>query len=277
MESIRAPRTPGRTIISSRCRAIPIDPRLVAPTIPFREEGTRVRARDCRGLRQLAGLSRKRAAHARHDARRRRAVAPPPSGPYPIVLAHGLFGFTNIGPLDYFYGVAPVLEAQGRTVFATAVDPVQTLRRARRAARRRHRAIPRATGAPKVVIIGHSQGGLDARWAASHDPDAVAAVITIATPHLGSPVADVAMGLAPGDAQAALDALADLVRALRDQLRGRATGFDDGRRRRVQRRDARRTRRDVLVGRRPFEPRRAPTTARPARRSPASGTAASTR
>ncbi len=133
-----------------------------------------------------------------------------PSGPYPIVLAHGLFGFTNIGPLDYFYGVAPVLEAQGRTVIATAVDPVQSsdVRGAQLVADIEQ--VRASTGASKVVIIGHSQGGLDARWAASHDPDAVAAVITIATPHLGSPVADVAAGVAPGDAQAALDALADL-------------------------------------------------------------------
>ena len=138
------------------------------------------------------------------------AAIPPPSGPYPIVLAHGLFGFTNIGPLDYFYGVAPVLEAQGRTVIATAVDPVQSsdVRGAQLVADIEQ--VRASTGASKVVIIGHSQGGLDARWAASHDPDAVAAVITIATPHLGSPVADVAAGVAPGDAQAALDALADL-------------------------------------------------------------------
>ncbi|HEY3807227.1 MAG TPA: alpha/beta fold hydrolase [Kofleriaceae bacterium] len=131
-------------------------------------------------------------------------------GPYPIVLAHGLFGFTNIGPLDYFYGVAPVLEAQGRTVVANAVDPVQSsdVRGAQLVADIEQ--VRAQTGAAKVIIIGHSQGGLDARWAASHDPDAVAAVITIATPHRGSPVADVALGLAPGDAQAALDAIADL-------------------------------------------------------------------
>jgi triacylglycerol lipase len=138
------------------------------------------------------------------------APTPTPHGPYPIVLAHGLFGFTNIGPLDYFYGIAPVLEAQGRTVVATAVDPVQSsdVRGAQLVADIEQ--IRQQTGAPKVVIIGHSQGGLDARWAATNDPDAVAAVITIATPHRGSPVADVALGLAPGDAQAALDALADL-------------------------------------------------------------------
>jgi triacylglycerol lipase len=136
------------------------------------------------------------------------ALAALPHGPYPIILAHGLFGFTNIGPLDYFYGIAPVLEAQGRTVIATSVDPVQSSVVRGQQLVTQIEQIRAQTGAAKVVIIGHSQGGLDARWAATNDPDAVAAVITVATPHLGSPVADVALGLAPGDAQAALDVLA---------------------------------------------------------------------
>ncbi|HEY0254460.1 MAG TPA: alpha/beta fold hydrolase, partial [Kofleriaceae bacterium] len=67
------------------------------------------------------------------------------------------------------------------------------------------------TGAAKVVIIGHSQGGLDARWAAAHDPSSVAAVVTVATPHRGSPVADVALGVLPGDSSAALDILGNLI------------------------------------------------------------------
>jgi triacylglycerol lipase len=131
-----------------------------------------------------------------------------PHGPYPIVLAHGLFGFTSIGPLDYFYGIAPVLEAQGRTVIATSVDPVQSSVVRGQQLVAQIEQIRTQYNADKVVIIGHSQGGRDARWAATNDPDAVAAVITVATPHLGSPVADVALGLAPGDEQAALDALA---------------------------------------------------------------------
>jgi triacylglycerol lipase len=131
-----------------------------------------------------------------------------PHGPYPIILAHGLFGFTNIGPLDYFYGIAPVLQAQGRTVIATSVDPVQSSVVRGQQLVTQIEQIRTQYNADKVVIIGHSQGGLDARWAATNDPDAVAAVITVATPHLGSPVADVALGLAPGDAQAALDTLA---------------------------------------------------------------------
>ena len=129
--------------------------------------------------------------------------------PYPIVLAHGLFGFSSLGPLDYFYGISAALTASGRVVFAPRVDAVQgpEIRGAQLVA-----AIEDArakTGARKVIVIGHSQGGLDARWAAMHDADSVAAVVTVATPHRGSPVADVAFGVLPGSSSAALDVLAN--------------------------------------------------------------------
>ena len=133
-----------------------------------------------------------------------------PHGPYPIVLVHGLFGFSKIGPLEYFYGVPELYTARGRQVFTPQLDAIQAsevrgaeLVTAIEAARKQ-------TGAAKVVLIGHSQGGFDARWAAANDPDAVAAVVTLGTPHRGSPVADVASGLLPGDAAAALSALANL-------------------------------------------------------------------
>ncbi len=130
--------------------------------------------------------------------------------PYPIVLAHGLFGFSKIGPLDYFYGVIPVLEASGRTVVAKQVDAVQSsdVRGAQLVQIIEDTIV--ATGADKVIVIGHSQGGIDARWAAAHDSAHVAAVVTIGTPHRGSPIADVATAIAPGDSSAALNALGTL-------------------------------------------------------------------
>ncbi len=133
-----------------------------------------------------------------------------PHGPYPIVLAHGLFGFDSIGPLDYFYGIPAALEANGRTVFTPRVDAVQSAEIRGAQLVTAIEAARAQTGAAKVIVIGHSQGGIDARWAAWDDPDAVAAVVTIATPHRGSPVADVAEAIAPGDSTAALSALADL-------------------------------------------------------------------
>src|SRR5581483_3844953 len=32
---------------------------------------------------------------------------------YPLILVHGLDGFKNIGPIDYFYGVADALGKDG--------------------------------------------------------------------------------------------------------------------------------------------------------------------
>jgi triacylglycerol lipase len=138
------------------------------------------------------------------------ATAIPSTGPYPIVFVHGLFGFDKIGPLEYFYGVPELYTQRGRTVFTPRLDAIQA---SDVRGQELVTAIEQArvmTGASKVVLIGHSQGGMDARWAASHDPDAIAAVVTIGTPHRGSPVADVASGVLPGDADAALSALADL-------------------------------------------------------------------
>ena len=68
------------------------------------------------------------------------------------------------------------------------------------------------TGAAKVNIIGHSQGGLDARVVANLRPDLVASVVTISTPHHGSPIGDVAMKfLADPNFAAIVDALVKLI------------------------------------------------------------------
>lgn len=52
------------------------------------------------------------------------------------------------------------------------------------------RAVRRATGAKKVVLVGHSMGGLAARaYLQFHSADDVAALVTVGTPHAGSPLA----------------------------------------------------------------------------------------
>src|SRR3954464_1969167 len=40
---------------------------------------------------------------------------------YPIILVHGLFGFDNIGPLEYFYGIPEDLRANGAKVYVAQV------------------------------------------------------------------------------------------------------------------------------------------------------------
>lgn len=121
-----------------------------------------------------------------------------PDEPYPIVFAHGFFGFEEFAGQNfatYFYGVKAALAAEGEVAFTPAVDPFNdsTYRGAQLAVH--IEAILAETGRKKVVIIGHSQGGLDARVVAHDRPDLVAAVITVATPHRGTPVADVVLQL----------------------------------------------------------------------------------
>ena len=115
--------------------------------------------------------------------------------PYPIVLAHGFFGFEAFAGLDairYFFGVKDELAKNGETlVFTPAVDPFNDSKTRGAQLLAEIQKILEQTGYEKVNIIGHSQGGLDARVVAHDRPDLVASVTTIATPHYGTPLADV--------------------------------------------------------------------------------------
>lgn len=133
--------------------------------------------------------------------------------PAPFVLAHGFFGFNDFagaGFVDYFWDVRETLEAdQDVRVFTPAVDPFNdSTTRGEQLLAEVERVVAQ-TGAQKVNLIGHSQGGLDARVVASLRPDLVESVTTIATPHQGSPIADGVLALVPpgATAQAISDAL----------------------------------------------------------------------
>uniref|UniRef100_A0A8H7KAK1 GPI inositol-deacylase n=1 Tax=Bionectria ochroleuca TaxID=29856 RepID=A0A8H7KAK1_BIOOC len=113
----------------------------------------------------------------------------PATPTYPIVLAHGLLGFSEIKlaqalpSLQYWHGIQDALEQAGATVIT-----------ATRAASLRDQI---AAARPSAVnIVAHSMGGLDARYLASClAPDSVAikSITTIATPHRGSHFADFLM------------------------------------------------------------------------------------
>ena len=114
----------------------------------------------------------------------------------PIVLAHGLFGFRRIGlgPVTlawYFRGIPGLLREAGNRVLVTRVHPTAGV--ARRA-EKLGRDILGAFPDEPVHLIGHSMGGLDAR-ALLADPawrGRILSLTTIATPHLGSSIADFA-------------------------------------------------------------------------------------
>lgn len=129
--------------------------------------------------------------------------------PYPVLLAHGMAGFDSVGAVDYFYQVAADLRGRGEVVFSAQVTSVaDSLQRGEQLAPQVDRAL-RDSGACKVNIIAHSQGGLDARYVISSKGygDRVAALVTVGTPHRGSPVADAALGLLPGLGYGVADAV----------------------------------------------------------------------
>lgn len=122
--------------------------------------------------------------------------------PYPIVLCHGFFGFNDFagaGFLTYFYKVKQTLQNQGEyQIYTPSVDPFGSSDARAKQLDAQINEILKQTGKAKVVLVGHSQGGLDARIIAHDHPEKVAALLTVATPHQGSPVADAVLVLTPG-------------------------------------------------------------------------------
>ncbi|MBV8635472.1 MAG: triacylglycerol lipase, partial [Burkholderiaceae bacterium] len=115
----------------------------------------------------------------------------------PIVLVHGLFGFDNIGPVEYFYGIPEALRSGGAQVFVTQVSAANSTEVRGEQLLAEVQQILAATGASKVNLIGHSHGGPTARYVASVRPDLVASVSTVGGVNKGSPVADILLGVAP--------------------------------------------------------------------------------
>jgi len=117
---------------------------------------------------------------------------------YPIVLSHGM-GYTAGGLLGigYWYNIPSTLTSNGANVFISNQTAMAST--ADRAAQLKTfvQQVLATTGASKVNIIGHSQGGLDARYMISNLGMApyVASLTTVCSPNRGSSVADVLLGL----------------------------------------------------------------------------------
>ena len=149
---------------------------------------------------------------ATHDARN------------PVVLVHGMAGFRPITSiLDYFYRVRRTMTARGHQVFAAQTDPFQAISyRARQLAVQVDEVL-RITGAPRVHLVAHSQGGLDARYMISSlgYGDRVATLTSIATPHHGVGLVDMALETGP----TIVGHIAKIVNALSDALLGGKADF----------------------------------------------------
>jgi triacylglycerol lipase len=126
----------------------------------------------------------------------------------PIVLAHGIFRFDilrllvknetgiDLGP-HYFRGMVDHLRAKGLDATESDVSFCGTVERRSQQLKKHVISVLERASAPKVHIIAHSMGGLDARkmivdeGMASH----VASVTTIGTPHQGTVSADLGLKL----------------------------------------------------------------------------------
>jgi triacylglycerol lipase len=136
--------------------------------------------------------------------------------PLPIVLVHGLFGFDRIGvpgvKLHYFRGIVKHLESLGCHAHAVRLPAAKSV------PERAKILVDRITALDhdKVDIIAHSLGGLDARYALSKLGLAsrVRSLVTIGTPHHGTPLASFATNGALGLARKAVGVLGFKLEAL---------------------------------------------------------------
>jgi triacylglycerol lipase len=116
----------------------------------------------------------------------------------PIVLHHGFMGVGDIriGPvkLSYFRGIDRAIAGRGHPTIVPHVHPSGSIElRARQLKEQILRGLKAQNiERERVLVIAHSMGGLDARYMISKlgMDDSVVALLTITTPHRGSPYAD---------------------------------------------------------------------------------------
>jgi triacylglycerol lipase len=139
---------------------------------------------------------------------------PPPAGSPKVgfVLAHGLGGSVD----SYDPAIVEALRADGFYVLRDAVPPVESV--AVRAASLRTQVDTFIAGSQldRVHVIAHSMGGLDARYLIStlgYAPK-IKSLTTLQTPHRGSPLADIALGLTESLAASQQDAILAITEVL---------------------------------------------------------------
>jgi hypothetical protein len=134
------------------------------------------------------------------------------ASPHHVLLVPGFFGFANLGDFVYFGHVrdllaqfGPALGVRGEVRVVHTVPTASLRRRAALLAEEVSRVLDERGGV--VSIVGHSSGGLDARLVATREASlptevdvercarAIRAVVTVATPHHGTPVAEFFNGL----------------------------------------------------------------------------------
>jgi triacylglycerol lipase len=107
---------------------------------------------------------------------------------YPVVLLHGFGVLGSIGKSGQQHSLAMNLRKHGVTAYAPNVAPYTTVPARAALWKERLQFILEETGVPRVNIIAHSMGGLDARFMISRldGYKHVASLTTKSTPHRGS-------------------------------------------------------------------------------------------
>lgn len=122
----------------------------------------------------------------------------------PIILTHGLAGW----PFDK--SLKPHLEGLGYTVFMPTVSPFGPIKYRAEELRGKIDTFLDSVGAESGIIIAHSMGGPDARWLlceAGLSYDRIDAVLTIASPHRGTAIADFVVDNVPSLLQFGVNSL----------------------------------------------------------------------
>ena len=110
---------------------------------------------------------------------------------YPTIFVHGIF-VKDFGPLKAFGKLPKLLNKAGYKVYFSDVDSFGTIENNASILKREIEELLKKTSKEKVNIIAHSKGGIDSRYLISKldMKDKVANLITIATPHNGSELAN---------------------------------------------------------------------------------------
>lgn len=136
-----------------------------------------------------------------------------PRRPSPaVVLVHGFGGFDRLSlgafSVPYFRGVEAALADLGLDVTTVRLPSVGSVQARATALARQLQQLER----DDLHVVAHSMGGLDARWALRELDAArwVRSLTTVATPHRGTPLANLGRRWPLRSALAPLGALADL-------------------------------------------------------------------
>lgn len=118
---------------------------------------------------------------------------------HPIMLVPGIFAFDSISAVDYWYQIPSAINKRGGKAYVAKINAFESsVQRGETLIAQMEEIIATSRGKiSKFNLMGHSQGGMTSRYVMSVRPDLVASVTTMATPHQGSPLADIVTDIAP--------------------------------------------------------------------------------